>query len=1823
MNTEKKTLKSILAIILALILAVGALPFSASAADTSTAGQTKVILKLGKLLDYGPNINWATHMMYADDKMAYCVNPALPAPTGTFTTTDNNCVPLTSKNTKNYNSLVKALYYCYGGDGFSTKLTATGNKTMKAYMDSLRTTDWGIVLLNPKGNDLYYLLTHRVLAKFYGDADWAYALPQSWIDAVNSVAGVINKAPDAPSTTELYLLNTGNSKFQKVILAKNKIKIQLRKSSSNTELTQGNSCYSLAGAVYDIYLDKDCKTYFGSITTDERGYAQYGSGNYGSDVPLQTYYAKEVTAPKGYALDTKSVYEFKDSGTTTKEGKHIYVVNCTDIPQNDPVAVLLKKTDKNGKGLEGAEFTINYYNNFYYTESEIKGVKPTRSWVFKTDSDGDVYFDNDHLISGSEFYYPPNNPDPALPLGTVTIQETKAPDGYIIDDTLFIRQITSSSSGESVFTYNAPEIPNEPNPGKLKIVKTSDDGIVSGIQFIVKNNETGEEKTYTTGANGTIIEDYYAGSYTITEVVDETRYYPQEPQTVTVDAGETKEVKFHNRQTTDGLTIKKYSSDGNVSGIKFYIKDNTSGSVIEKVTDANGYITVDGLTIGKIYTITEEVPEGYEPQSPKTVKIVEGGNFVTFTNTPQFGNLLIKKTCDNGKRKGFSFTVQKVDENGKLIEWLTPQWGVETDANGEIRFDNIPVGYYRVSEVGGWDSFYENPEPVKTIKVEKGKTGEYKTVEFENQEIKRHIKIVKNSADGNVSGIIFKVTGYFGDNPQKITKEFITDENGIISEDFPVSDFGEEYTIEEVVPEGYEPQEAQTIYFDFDIPDDSVTEVKFTNIRIPEVKLIKTSDDGKVEGIPFVISCENADGSISSERKLTDANGNIVFDKIAGKPLENGREYTVTEEVPDGYAEQKPQTVTAVSGEVAEVKFHNNVLTDLKIVKTSEDGIIEGIYFEVRADGSLVGRYATDNSGVIALTDLPAYRNGRLLTYSVRELGVKNSDGTFTVPSRYVTPTAQSKTLVASESENNIIAFEFENILKRGNITIQKRGTSNPTKPISCVVMNIYDSSGNLLLFSKNADGYVENENGSSDIVTDSAGRAKILNLVYDDYTVKEIKAASGYNLLKEGVTITLQSSNMTKIIHNTEKPIFPNAGSNDKIIWYVSGGLVVLIGLLVFVKKIKRNGNERKSKMSKIQKYSKNCMTIVLAMLMIVSTIFVGTIGAGAANPYHIDETKTGSISFYKYEMNDASTATTPGDGTVKELPDGATPLEGVEFTAYQISDLEGIYTYMGKALPTPTEAEAMIGNVPSSKTHSAVTDENGYIKLSDLPLGIYYVKETFSPSQVREKTASFVVSIPTTSPDGTQWMYDITVQPKNETKYADVTVFKTDNESGAALGGFGFTLEEKIVTKAKPNGTWTPVATTGSVGTTGGVAPTGATWITAENGKFTINHLATDRAYRFKEVSATDKQYIVDPTVYYDFTVNADGTVTYDSSNFKNTEPAADNTLEITNETVEVHKSVSTDKTNWMQDVTQDINKTVYWKVSADIPTIVSKLSTYKITDTLSKGLTYNSIEIKVEADGEAISKNDYTVTTSKGTDGETVIVVDIKNKNTLAGHKVCDVILTTTLNESAVIGGDNPNTAKLTYSNFITSNTTYEKTTETPEVHTGGYTLLKKDIAGNALAGAEFSVYRTIDDAKNGTNAITFEKGTDGNYYMSTAPEASESVVSGTDGYVTVLGLLYGENGLTSANGSTTYYVAETKAPNGYNLLKEPFEITVTATSHNYKDGTNVDVVNTPEAEFPLTGSQAAMIFGIGGAAVIGIGAIVFLKKRKNDDSKCGEK
>ena len=204
--------------------------------------------------------------------------------------------------------------------------------------------------------------------------------------------------------------------------AKGKIKIV--KTSTDPALTNGNNCYSLQGAVYGIYRNG---SEVGRLTTKADGTTDEISLSVGS------YTIKELSAPKGYALD-------KTSYTETVSSNNTATVNVKDKPTNDPIGIEIEKVDSDGQkvqgsaSLAGAEFTIKYYDGFYGKDN--LPAKATRTWVVKTKNVYGHYFvrlGDEYKVSGDDFYYNVGNPNPTLPLGTITVEETKAPIGYMLD----------------------------------------------------------------------------------------------------------------------------------------------------------------------------------------------------------------------------------------------------------------------------------------------------------------------------------------------------------------------------------------------------------------------------------------------------------------------------------------------------------------------------------------------------------------------------------------------------------------------------------------------------------------------------------------------------------------------------------------------------------------------------------------------------------------------------------------------------------------------------------------------------------------------------------------------------------------------------------------------------------------------------------------------------------------------------------------------------------------------------------------------------------------------------------------------------------------------------------------------------------------------------------------------------------------------------------------------------------------------------------------------------------------------------------------------
>ena len=206
----------------------------------------------------------------------------------------------------------------------------------------------------------------------------------------------------------------------------------LKKTSSNASITDGNGLYSITGATYGVYSDKDCTKQLATLTTDN-------SGNTDTvEVKAGTVYIKELSAPAGYKVDN-TVYSLNvEAGKTA-------TLNVSDTPKVTDTLIELFKIDmetqkdapQGDASLEGAEFTWKFYAG-HYTANNLPS-EPTKTWVTKTiaekDSDGTIHYvsrlSDEYKVSGDSFST--QDGKNVLPLGTLTVEETKAPNGYLLD----------------------------------------------------------------------------------------------------------------------------------------------------------------------------------------------------------------------------------------------------------------------------------------------------------------------------------------------------------------------------------------------------------------------------------------------------------------------------------------------------------------------------------------------------------------------------------------------------------------------------------------------------------------------------------------------------------------------------------------------------------------------------------------------------------------------------------------------------------------------------------------------------------------------------------------------------------------------------------------------------------------------------------------------------------------------------------------------------------------------------------------------------------------------------------------------------------------------------------------------------------------------------------------------------------------------------------------------------------------------------------------------------------------------------------------------
>ncbi len=285
------------------------------------------------------------------------------------------------------------------------------------------------------------------------------------------------RTADVPSNFEAFQLYTGAG--TQIILSFKYTpygNIDLVKVTANEEMCEGNPLYSVEGAVYTVYRNSGLTDVAGSITTDGDGWGIL------EELEPGDYWVKETKQAPGHAIDP-TVYPVK---VASDETARVNGQTVSDIPQSDPVGMLVGKVDadtgesrpQGDATLEGALFTVRYFAGDYTdaASAEASG-EPSRTWVFETDVDGFAYLSDEYKHSGDPLYYQTNG-DASIPLGTVLIQETRAPQGYNLDDghggdpKVFCVRITPDGAvGESVYTYNTPKVPDTVKRGDFRLVK--------------------------------------------------------------------------------------------------------------------------------------------------------------------------------------------------------------------------------------------------------------------------------------------------------------------------------------------------------------------------------------------------------------------------------------------------------------------------------------------------------------------------------------------------------------------------------------------------------------------------------------------------------------------------------------------------------------------------------------------------------------------------------------------------------------------------------------------------------------------------------------------------------------------------------------------------------------------------------------------------------------------------------------------------------------------------------------------------------------------------------------------------------------------------------------------------------------------------------------------------------------------------------------------------------------------------------------------------------------------------------------------------------
>lgn len=683
--------------------------------------------------------------------------------------------------------------------------------------------------------------------------------------------------------------------------------IKIHKYSANPEITDGNSCYSLKGAEFGVFkTNADAQAgqnAVATITTDADGNGSVGNLAYG------TYYVKETKASPGYRINNNVYREKVDSDIPV----------IFDVPEEaggDPAEVLVQKKDSNGTiFLEGCIFAIKYYDIQMDTDPAQSGKSAVRTWYIKTDEHGYAKLNSGYLQTGSSQMYYNDFGAPTIPVGTITIQEIQAPEGYVLDDTIHTFKITDNPEGiPHINVENDRTISNSRMKQPFELVKLAEG----------KNNSTYP----------------LAGAGFSACRADQLTCVPE------------------NYEAKDGEIIVKDDL-----GL-FYIWNQdravtlTADGGTELFTDETGYAKSVPLAYGKYIIRETTVPKNFHPVDPFTVTITENSDEPVklgyFTDRSFKAYLkLIKKDDATGKKilsDSATFKIWSYDDNDYVSfdgvsefktkdgELMTP--GTLMPGKYRIEESECPNGYYNRLQNKSYDITIDADAIYKIYETPEGQVTDMGVFEYEIDNTSLHgtIKITKNGekriynetkkefeiSTVKLAGITFKIyadedilaqdgsgdTIYLKDT---LVDTIVTDQDGTAAtKELPLG----KYRVEEETPVEYvkadpikvtlaaDGQRTKLLNGDGTVTEGILYELTVDNkLKVPEIHTTATDKNGKkvlkADGTVELIDKVYYGNLVPGEYELS---GYPVYsnsgEKLTkdGKAVEAGTKFTVTSE---------------------------------------------------------------------------------------------------------------------------------------------------------------------------------------------------------------------------------------------------------------------------------------------------------------------------------------------------------------------------------------------------------------------------------------------------------------------------------------------------------------------------------------------------------------------------------------------------------------------------------------------------------------------------------------------------------------------------------------------------------------------------------------------------------------------------------------------------------------------------------------------------------------------------------------------------------------